>query len=96
MSLVSTVGIDLAKNVFSVHGVDERDVVMMQRTVSRVKFTHLIAQLPPCIIGMEACSGAHEWARQFNAFGHIVNLQAMSHYRSAPPRRRAPSGHRPR
>jgi transposase len=60
MSIVSTVGIDLAKNVFSVHGVDARGGVMVRRAVSRAKLTELIAQLPPCLIGMEACSGAHE------------------------------------
>jgi transposase len=62
MSLVSTVGIDLAKNVFSVHGVDARGAVMIRRTVSRAKLTELVAQLSPCLIGMEACSGAQEWA----------------------------------
>jgi transposase len=76
MSLVSTVGIDLAKNVFSVHGVDARGVVMIRRTVSRAKLAELVAQLSPCFIGMEACSGAHEWARRFAAFGHIVKLMA--------------------
>src|ERR1700690_312128 len=69
MSIVSTVGIDLAKNVFSVHGVDARGTVVVRRAVSRAKLTELVAQLPPCLIGMEACSGAHEWARRFSAFG---------------------------
>jgi transposase len=76
MSLVSTVGIDLAKNVFSIHGVDARGVVMIRRTVSRAKLAELVAQLPPCLIGMEACSGAHEWARRFAVFGHDVKLMA--------------------
>jgi transposase len=76
MSIVSTVGIDLAKNVFSVHGVDARGVVLIRRTVARAKLAPLIAQLPPCLIGMEACSGAHEWSRRFAAFGHSVKLMA--------------------
>ena len=76
MSIVSTVGIDLAKNVFSVHGVDVRGVVLIRRTVARAKLAQLVAQLPPCLIGMEACSGAHEWARRFAAFGHIAKLMA--------------------
>jgi len=76
MSLVSTVGIDLAKNVFSVHGVDARGEVMIRRTVSRAKLSELVAQLPPCLIGMEACSGAHDWARRFVVFGHVVKLMA--------------------
>lgn len=48
----------------------------MRRAVSRAKLTELVAQLPPCLIGMEACSGAHEWARRFSAFGHTVRLMA--------------------
>jgi transposase len=76
MNIVSTVGIDLAKNLFSVHGVDARGVVMIRRTVARAKLAQLVAQLPPCLIGMEACSGAHEWARRFAAFGHSVKLMA--------------------
>ena len=63
MSDVTTVGIDLAKNVFSLHGVDATGTVVVRRSVGRAKLLELIAQLPPCLIGMEACSGAHEWAR---------------------------------
>ncbi|MGP0087786.1 MAG: IS110 family transposase, partial [Steroidobacteraceae bacterium] len=51
MSIVSTVGIDLAKNVFSVHGVDARGRVVVRRAVSRAKLAELVAQLPPCLIG---------------------------------------------
>jgi transposase len=76
MSLVSTVGIDLAKNVFSVHAVDSSGAVIVRRTLSRAKLSELVAQLPPCLIGMEACSGAHEWARRFATFGHTVKLMA--------------------
>jgi transposase len=66
----------LAKNVFSVHGVDAGGVVLIRRTVSREKLAQLIVQLAPCLIGMEACSGAHEWARRFSSFGHTVKLMA--------------------
>ncbi len=76
MNIVSTVGIDLAKNTFSVHGIDASGAIVVRRAVSRAKLTELIAQLPPCLIGMEACSGAHEWARRFSAFGHTVKLMA--------------------
>lgn len=76
MSNVTTVGIDLAKNVFAVHGVDAAGRVVLRRTVRRGKLLELIAQLPTCLIGMEACSGAHEWARQFARFGHPVRLMA--------------------
>src|SRR3974390_2529807 len=76
MSIVSTVGIDLAKNVFSVHAVDSKGGTLVRRSLSRAKLAELVAQLPPCLIGMEACSGAHEWARRFSAFGHTVKLMA--------------------
>jgi Transposase len=76
MNLVSTLGIDLAKSTFSLHGVDAVGAVVLRRTLSRAKLTELVAQLPPCLIGMEACSGAHEWARRFAASGHTVKLMA--------------------
>jgi transposase len=76
MSAVSTLGIDLAKNAFSVHGVDVDGVVTVRRSVSRVKLAELVARLPACLISMEACSGAHEWARRFAASGHTVKLMA--------------------
>jgi len=61
---VVTVGIDLAKNVFAIHGVDESGkAILVKPRVMRNQLTVLIAQLPPCLIGMEACSGAHHWAR---------------------------------
>src|SRR4249920_1078161 len=76
MNNVTTVGIDLAKNVFAVHGVDALGRVVLRRTVRREKLLELIAQLPSCLIGMEACSVAHEWARQFAKLGHTVRLMA--------------------
>ena len=76
MNEVTTVGIDLAKSVFSLHGVDGRGAVVLRKTVSRAKLSGVVAQLPPCLIGMEACSGAHEWARHFRQFGHTVKLMA--------------------
>lgn len=71
------VGIDLAKNVFAVHGVNESGRPELVRpSVPRGKLGELMAALPPCTIGMEACSGAHHWARQFQAYGHTVRLMA--------------------
>jgi transposase len=71
------VGIDLAKNVFAVHGVDEHGKpALVRSSVARAKLHALIASLPPCTIGMEACSGAHHWARLFAAAGHTVRLIA--------------------
>jgi transposase len=71
------VGVDLAKNVFAVHGVDEAGKPALVRPrVARGQLHELIALLPPCTIGMEACSGAHHWARLFMAHGHTVRLIA--------------------
>jgi transposase len=74
---IVTVGIDLAKNVFALHGVDAAGKPALVRpSVARGKLLELVASLPPCLIGMEACSGAHQWAREFARFGHTVRLMA--------------------
>jgi len=74
MREITTVGVDLAKSVFTVHGVDAAGRTMLRKTVRREKLMELIAALPPCLIGMEACGGAHEWARKFQACGHRVGI----------------------
>jgi transposase len=76
MGDITTVGIDLAKSVFSVHGVDGVGRVVLRKTVRREGLAALLAQLPACLIGMEACTGAHQWARQFAESGHQVRLMA--------------------
>jgi transposase len=74
---IITVGIDLAKNFFAVHGIDESDKVGLARpSVRRDQLLELVSKLPPCVIGMEACSGAHHWARAFAALGHTPKLMA--------------------
>ena len=76
MEKITTVGIDLAKSVFSLHGVDGAGRVVLRKTVRRDRLVETVAALSPCLIGMEACSGAHEWGRRFQAFGHTVRLMA--------------------
>ena len=76
MEQITTVGIDLAKNVFSLHAVDGAGRVVLKKTVRRDQLVHVVLGLPPCLIGMEACSGAHEWGRRFQALGHAVRLMA--------------------
>ena len=76
MNEITTVGIDLAKNVFSLHGVDGAGRVVLRKTVRRDQLVGVVAGLPPCLIGMEACSGAHEWGRRFQGLGHTVRLMA--------------------
>ena len=74
---IVTLGIDLAKNIFALHGVDSGGKVVLQRpAVKRAKLLELTASLPPCRIGMEACSGAHHWAREMTRQGHDVRLIA--------------------
>ena len=74
---IVTLGIDLAKNVFALHGVDATGrPALVRPSVARGKLLELVASLPPCLIGMEACSGAHHWARLFAAHGHTVRLMA--------------------
>lgn len=76
MEKITTVGIDLAKRVFALHGVDQAGRVVLRKTVRREQFVETVAKLPACLIGMEACSGAHEWARRFEQLGHTVRLMA--------------------
>lgn len=74
---IIAVGIDPAKHVFAVHGVDEAGrAALVRPSVARDKLVELIATLPPCLIGMEACTGAHHWARLFIGHGHSVRLIA--------------------
>ena len=76
MSII-VIGIDLAKNIFAVHGVNENgQAELVKPKLSRDQLLPLIANLPPCLIGMEACSGAHHWARLFREYGHTIKLMA--------------------
>jgi transposase len=74
MEKVSTIGLDLAKNVFQVHGVDDAGQVVVRRKLRRSDVEAFFRQLPPVTIGMEACSAAHSWARVLEGLGHCVRL----------------------
>lgn len=73
---VTTLGIDLAKTVFQLHGVDERGRIPLMKRLSRHQLLPFLANLPPCLIGLEACSGAHYGAREIQKLGHQVRLIA--------------------
>ena len=73
---ITTVGIDLAKNVFQVHAVDERGTVVLRKQLRRDQVTAFFANLAPCVIGMEACGSAHHWARTLRSLGHDVRLMS--------------------
>jgi len=66
----TTIGIDLAKTSFSLVGTSKHSKIVLRKTLSRKKLLPFIAQCPPCLIGLEACSGAHYWAREFKKLGH--------------------------
>jgi len=76
MNTITTVGIDLAKSTFSLHGVDAHGKTVLRKTLSRNKLLPFMAQLPPCLVGMEACSGAHHWAREMQKHGHRIGIMA--------------------
>ncbi len=73
---ITTVGLDLAKSVFTLHGVDEHGSTVLRKTVRRAKLLELLAQLPACVVGMEACSGAQHWARELRKLGHDPRIMA--------------------
>src|SRR5688572_399821 len=73
---ITTIGIDLAKNVFQVHAVDERGKAVLRKRLRRDQVTAFFVNLAPCLIGMEACASAHHWARALQRFGHTVRLMA--------------------
>lgn len=73
---IRTVGMDLAKQVFQVHGVDAQGEAVLRKKLERSKVLEFFVNLPPCLIGMEACGSAHYWARKLQAMGHVVKLIA--------------------
>ena len=73
---ITTIGLDLAKSVFQVHGVDERGRVVLQKTLKRAQVATFFATLPACLVGMEACGSAHFWGRKLSELGHTVKLMA--------------------
>ena len=74
MGNITTVGLDLAKNVFQVHGVDAEGTAVVRQRLTRGRMLKFFAKLPPCLIGIEACASSHYWARELVALGHDVKL----------------------
>lgn len=71
---VNTIGIDLAKEIFHIHGVDKKGKTVLKLKVHRKELPRIIAELKPCLIGMEACGGSNYWTRKFKTFGHTVKI----------------------
>src|SRR5436305_7580388 len=76
---VSTIGVDLAKNVFQVHGVDSAGKVVITRQLRRKQVIDFFSKIPACLVGMEACGTAHHWAREVSKLGHTVRLMPPSY-----------------
>jgi hypothetical protein len=74
MSEIITVGLDLAKNVFQAHGADASGRAVLRKKLRRDQVVAFFSQLPPCVVAMEACGGAHFWGRAIGKLGHEVRL----------------------
>src|SRR5436189_1715014 len=82
MGEVSTIGLDIAKSVFQVHGVDVDGAVVVRKRVSRAKVLEFFSTLPSCVVGIEACPSAHHWSRELRALGHTVRLMPPSYVKA--------------
>ena len=82
MGEVNTIGLDIAKSVFQVHGVDADGAVVIRKRISRAKVLEFFAALPSCVVGIEACPSAHHWSRKLQALGHTVRLMPPSYVKA--------------
>src|ERR1700678_3550312 len=74
MQTITTVGLDIEKSVFQVHGVGAEGIVLSRRRLKRRYVVAFFQKLPPCLIGIEACASSHHWSRELQALGHTVRL----------------------
>src|SRR4051794_19514806 len=79
---IATIGIDIAKHVFQVHGVSESGEVVLQKRLRRAEVLRFFGQLEPCLVGMEACGTSHHWARELQALGHRVRLMPPTYVKA--------------
>ena len=82
MGEVSTIGLDIAKSVFQVHGVDADGAVVIRKRISRAKVLEFFAAVSPCLVGIEACPSAHHWSRKLQALGHTVRLMPPTYVKA--------------
>ena len=78
---ITTIGLDIAKNLFQVHGTDAQGRPVLKRRLARAKVLEFFATLPPCLVGLEACAAAHHWARELARLGHTVRLMPPQYVR---------------
>jgi len=79
---ISTIGLDIAKNVFQVHGVDETGEVVIRKQLRRSRVMPFFKKLPSCLIGIEACATSHHWSRELQALGHEVRLMPAGYVKA--------------
>src|SRR5262249_27616166 len=82
MREITTIGLDLAKHVFQVHGVDAEGATVLRKQLRRAQVLAFFSRLPPCLVGLEACATAHYWARELRAFGHEVRLMPAQYVKA--------------
>jgi transposase len=82
MQMVTTIGLDIAKSVFQVHGVDAGGQVVIRRQLKRRYVLAFFEKLPPCLVGIEACASSHHWSRELQSLGHTVRLMPPGSARS--------------
>lgn len=82
MGEVSTIGLDIGKSVFQIHGIDADGAAVILKRISRAKLLEFFATLPPCLVGIEACPTAHYWSRRVQALGHTVKLMPPSYVKA--------------
>ena len=82
MGEVTTIGLDLAKHVFQVHGVDASGATVLRKQLRRSQVVAFFAGLPRCLVGLEACATAHYWARELQAVGHEVRLMPAQYVKA--------------
>ena len=81
VTTIATIGLDLAKSWFQVHGADAQGRLVLRKKLARGKVRAFFASLPPCLVGMEACGSAHYWARELAGLGHEVRLMPPQYVR---------------
>src|SRR5674476_593973 len=82
MQAITTIGLDIAKSVFQVHGVDAAGEVVIRRQLKRRYVLAFFQKLPPCLVGIEACASSHYWSRELRALGHTVRPVSYTHLRA--------------
>ena len=88
MQTITTIGLDIAKSVFQIHGVGADGQVVIRRQVKRRYVLAFFSKLPPCLVGIEACASSHHWSRELKALGHTVRLMPPAYVKPISDRRR--------